>query len=114
AAERWLLREGRIEAAPLRRAAASGRPVAVLGTALAFLDLMASDRAPLTLPSGSWLLETGGYKGSRRNLEKAEFYRRLSEYFGVPVDLIHNEYGMTEISSPFYSRGLDRPHRGAP
>jgi hypothetical protein len=31
----------------------------------------------------------------------------------VALEAIHNEYGMTEISSPFYTRGLGQPHRGA-
>jgi hypothetical protein len=58
-------------------------------------------------------METGGYKGSTRSLAKRDFYDQLSAYFQVPTEAIHNEYGMTEISSPFYTRGLDQTHRGA-
>ena len=85
-------------------------PILLAGTALAFLHLLES--TPVALPPGSHLLETGGYKGVAVELDKAGFYERLSDRLGVAVDCIHNEYSMTELSSQFYSRGLDRPHRG--
>jgi hypothetical protein len=59
-------------------------------------------------------METGGFKGRDRTIEKSELYRELSNYFRIPIDSIWNEYGMTELSSQFYSSGVDRPHIGPP
>lgn len=112
-APRWLLRDARHHLEALRQAAAAGAPVQLLGTALAFLEVVETT-APLELPAGSWLMETGGYKGSARSMEKAELYALLGRHFGLAPGAICNEYGMTEISSPFYTHGLGQPHRGAP
>lgn len=91
------------------------RPVLIFGTALAFLKAIKSSGATagsLNLSPGSFLFETGGYKGSGRSLEKADFYSQLARVFATPADSIFNEYSMTELSSQFYSFGLDRPHVG--
>ncbi|NWK54354.1 hypothetical protein HW115_01935 [Verrucomicrobiaceae bacterium N1E253] len=89
-------------------------PLAILGTALAFLHLLESCTIPVQLPPGSWIMETGGYKGSQRSLSKQELYRRLQNQFGIPPKLIVNEYSMTELSSQFYTRGLENAHHGPP
>ena len=94
---------------------AAGSAVLLLcGTALAFHHLLtkAQRRGAPRLPGGSWLLETGGYKGRAIDIAKAEFYARLSERFGVPETRILNEYSMTELSSQFYTTGLGNSHRG--
>ena len=57
-------------------------------------------------------METGGYKGSGRVLEKPELYRLFERHLGVSADRIINEYSMTELSSQFYTEGTGRPHRG--
>ena len=49
-------------------------------------------------------METGGMKGQRKELPKAEMHRRLQESFGVSS--IYSEYGMTELSSQLYSIGF--------
>lgn len=91
------------------------RPVALLGTALAFLHLSEQvggecfDRL-----TGTLVLETGGYKGSGREVAKADLYRRIGGLFDLEADDIVNEYGMTELSSQFYTRGLGQPHEGPP
>lgn len=93
------------------------RPVLVFGTALAFLktiEHLAATKDTLNLPPGSLLCETGGYKGSGRSLDKVDFYSQLTRVFATPTDNIFNEYSMTELSSQFYSFGLDRPHMGPP
>jgi Acyl-protein synthetase, LuxE len=90
-------------------------PITLLGTALAFLDLLEhSTESPLRLPKGSLLMETGGFKGSSRVIEKSELYRRLADHFRIPTDDIWNEYGMTELSSQFYASGADGFHHGPP
>jgi hypothetical protein len=88
-------------------------PVMLFGTALAFLNILESSaQSPIPLREGSLVMETGGFKGSNRTIEKTELYRELSNFFSIPTDSIWNEYGMTELSSQFYSFGLDRPHLG--
>jgi Acyl-protein synthetase, LuxE len=89
--------------------------VTLFGTALAFLNLLELAREqPFQLPPGSILIETGGFKGSGREIGKSALYKQLSEHLGVPVDSIWNEYGMTELSSQFYSCGIERSHRPPP
>ncbi len=89
-------------------------PVVLFGTALAFLQLFEDlGDAVWELPAGSLAVETGGYKGTRRDLPKADLYRLFGEKLGLPVDSVWNEYGMTELSSQFYTQGLGRPHQGA-
>jgi hypothetical protein len=90
-------------------------PVILFGTALAFLDILeTSAGSAISLPEGSLIMETGGFKGSDRTIEKTELYRAISNYFGIPTKSIWNEYGMTELSSQFYSSGIDQPHAGPP
>lgn len=90
-------------------------PVCLLGTALGYLHLFeALGARKLRLPAGSAAMETGGYKGSGRNVPRAELYGLFSEKLGIaPADII-NEYGMTELSSQFYARGPSGWHSGAP
>lgn len=106
---RWEELAARIEAAP------QDRPLTLFGTALGFLDFFEwlGDRT-LSLPPGSLALETGGYKGTHRNLPKTDLYALFETRLGLAADAIWNEYGMTELSSQFYTHGLGRPHRGAP
>ena len=47
-------------------------------------------------------METGGFKGRSRVLERPEFYASLSGAHGIPFEAIVNEYGMTELLSQFY------------
>lgn len=90
-------------------------PVALLGTALSFLNLFERlGQRTYTLPQGSFAMETGGYKGSGRSLSKAELYAMFTRYFGILPNSVINEYGMTELSSQFYSRGLGNPHEAPP
>ena len=70
--------------------------------------------AGVVLPAGSEMMETGGYKGTGRTLTKAELYGKFARWLGLPAEAVINEYGMTELSTPFYTRGLGRPHAGPP
>ena len=101
-------------ATSLRRLTARG-PCAIFGTALAFLALferMGKER--VRVPEGSFAFETGGYKGSGRDIPKAELYAKFSAHLGLHADSIWNEYGMTELSSQAYTRGLGRAHEAPP
>ena len=105
-----------IHAAPekLMRLAAAG-PCAIFGTALAFLALFERmDGERIRLPRGSHALETGGYKGTGRDIPKPQLYAMFREFLGLPADAIWNEYGMTELSSQAYTRGLTRAHETPP
>jgi len=111
----WVLTaEGQIDFAALEAALADPRPVALLGTALAFLNFFEQSTASFRLPEGSFAMETGGYKGSGRSLPKAELYALFAERFGLEEDAVWNEYGMTELSSQGYTHGLGRPHHTPP
>jgi hypothetical protein len=115
--ERFVItNNGCLELGRLREMLASpGHAVTLFGTALAFLNLLETDQDhAMALPAESIIVETGGFKGSGREIPKHHLYERLSLRFGIPVDSIWNEYGMTELSSQFYSRGVGRSHRGPP
>ena len=98
----------------LEAVSAERKPLVLFGTALALLNFFEwlGDRQ-LELPSGSVAVETGGYKGTNRSLPKSELYSSFQRHLGLDANQIWNEYGMTELSSQFYARGLRNPHRGA-
>ena len=105
----FVTRDGVIDTAGLSEvlveAGARGTPILLAGTAFAFvhwLDWLKERSAGFDLPPGSLIMETGGFKGRSRVLERSEFYASLSEAHGVPVEAIVNEYGMTELLSQFY------------
>ena len=96
----------------LHEARKAGRPVAVMGTAFSFvhlLDGLAGKNRRLNLPSGSRVLETGGYKGRSRALAKSELHSLITERLGIPADHIVCEYGMSELSSQAYDLSLGYP-----
>jgi hypothetical protein len=49
------------------------------------------------------VMETGGMKGRRKELIRDELHKKLKQGFGV--EIIHSEYGMTELLSQAYSKG---------
>jgi len=98
--------------AALERACAEGVPVALCGTAFAFvhlLDDLAGRGARLALPAGSRAMETGGFKGRSRELPRATLYGGIEDALGVPGEWIVNQYGMTELGSQFYDSVLCQP-----
>lgn len=91
----------------LQAAIATGEPVFLPGTAFNFiqlLDALAAERIRLTLPPGSVVMETGGYKGRTRELPRAELHALITETLGIPASHIVCEYGMCELSSQAYDR----------
>jgi hypothetical protein len=80
--------------------AADPKPKILLGVSYALWDL-AEKYAPKL--SNTIVMETGGMKGHREELPKAEFHKILTEAFGV--EAIHSEYGMAELTSQGYSDG---------
>lgn len=93
----------------LREAERHGSPVLLAGTAFAlarWLDVAKEETWQVTLPEGSRIMETGGYKGRARALSREDLYRGLQDAFGVPPGRVVNEYGMTELLSQFYETVL--------
>jgi hypothetical protein len=72
----------------------------LLGVSFALLDF--AERFPMDL-SGITIMETGGMKGKRREMTRTELHESLQQSFNV--DLIHSEYGMTELFSQAYAQG---------
>ena len=102
------------DAAEIDRLASLG-PCALFGTALAFLSLFERlEPRCVRLPAGSFAVETGGYKGSGRDIPKTGLYAKFRKFLGLPADAVWNEYGMTELSSQAYTHGLGRPHQAPP
>jgi len=92
--------------------AARQEPILLFGTAFAFVGLFDSTAANWTLPAGSLIIETGGFKGRTREVAREDLYAMLSSRLGAPVDRCYSEYGMSEMASQFYGRGLDPIKRG--
>jgi hypothetical protein len=96
--------------AVLRESVAANCSVLLLGTAFNFihlLDHLKQLRLPLSLPTGSRALETGGYKGRSRILPKAELHALIIELLGIPPASIVSEYGMSELSSQAYDHAIE-------
>lgn len=114
-ADGWYVDEQGLRLADLERSLrqADG-PVALLGTAFAFVHL-ADSGVRVTLPPGSRVMETGGFKGKSREVDRAELYRLIREALGPDVACI-NQYGMTEMSSNCYDQTLvtGSPRKGGP
>jgi hypothetical protein len=93
----------------------AGQPVLLLGTALAFLHWFEALKGEsVTLSRGSLAFETGGYKGTGRTLSKEALYEMFHLRLGLAAHDVINEYGMTELSSQCYTRGLGLPHVAPP
>ena len=97
--------------AALHTAERRAAPVVLLGTAFMFvhlLDELERRALRLSLPSGTRVMETGGYKGRTRELPKAELHALITARLGVPARDILCEYGMSELSSQAYSLATDQ------
>lgn len=92
-------------------------PVAIFGTAFAFVllaDELARRGRSHKLPSGSRVMETGGYKGRSRVVAKSELHRMITRSLGVPATHIVAEYGMCELGSQAYDHVVGKPCSVAP
>lgn len=92
----------------LAQAQRDGEPYALLGASYSFVHLMDELQQrgqTFSLPPGSRLFDTGGFKGQSRELSVDDFYRQLTTRFGVPASACTNMYGMTELSTQFYDDG---------
>lgn len=78
-----------------------GHPTLLLGVSFALLDL--AEQYPLPLWNHIHLMETGGMKGRREEMVRSELHQRLTKAFDL--QMVHSEYGMTELLSQAYSDG---------
>lgn len=72
----------------------------LIGVSFALLDFCEKHQLKLR---NTTIMETGGMKGRRKELIREELHDLLKQGFGV--DVIHSEYGMTELLSQAYSKG---------
>ncbi|RNC87781.1 MAG: acyl transferase [Winogradskyella sp.] len=77
-----------------------GQKTLLIGVSFALLDLVETFQFNL---EQTIIMETGGMKGRRKELIRAELHAILKQGFGV--EFIHSEYGMTELLSQAYSMG---------
>jgi len=87
-------------------------PITLFGTAFAFVQLFDDTNQNWHLPIGSLVIETGGFKGRTREVPREEMYGLFETRLGVPIENCYSEYGMSEMASQFYGRGLDPVKRG--
>ncbi|MGA8532832.1 MAG: hypothetical protein WB615_01850 [Candidatus Tumulicola sp.] len=115
----WYLRGDRLAVedfvADAQSAIHEGSPACIAATAFALanlLDALEQRNVLLPLPSGSRMMETGGFKGRARVVEREELYRRAGRLFGLPPQAVLAEYGMTELTSQYYDDALLRNDDG--
>ncbi len=105
----WYLRGDTLDVASfvddMSSASGENTPVCITATAFALvhlLDAMDAQGSHFTLPNGSRVVETGGFKGRSRTVGRTELYGRIAERFCIPPRSIVAEYGMTELTSQYY------------
>jgi hypothetical protein len=101
----------------LEESESTERPIILLGTVAAYVRLLEDlDQRGrrFDLPSGSRLMETGGFKRPQREISRVEFYAWLVERLGIPEAYCVAEYGMTEMCSQFYDNVLRDRSSGRP
>jgi hypothetical protein len=76
-------------------------PTLLIGVSFALLDF--TEKYQLDFPE-LIVMETGGMKGRRREITRSELHDDIKKGFNTQV--IHSEYGMTELLSQGYSKGL--------
>ncbi len=78
----------------------TGTPTLLLGVTFALLDF--AEAFPMAL-ANTIVMETGGMKGRKTEMTRAEVHAILKRQWQLPR--IHSEYGMTELLSQAYSKG---------
>jgi hypothetical protein len=89
----------------LGRAVAADQPVVMLGGSFAFVNLCERLRAlhkRWRLPSGSRVVDAGGFKGRSRCMSVEALRALVADTFGVPKTRFTNIFGMTELASQLY------------
>ena len=87
----------------LRHLEAKRQQTLLIGVTFGLLDF--AEAYPQQLEH-TIVMETGGMKGRRREMTRAEVHGLLKK--GLGVNEVHSEYGMTELLSQAYSKGDGR------
>ncbi len=77
----------------------TNQKVILIGVSYALMDLCDTG---IELNDNFTVMETGGMKGTRKELLKPELHAYLKK--GFKINTIHSEYGMTELLSQAYSK----------
>jgi len=88
-------------ASSLKALSLNGMKSILIGVSFALLDFAA--QYPFQLGENIIIMETGGMKGRKEEITRAELHQKLGKAF--QRKLIHSEYGMTELLSQAYSAG---------
>ncbi len=75
-------------------------PTVLLGVSFGLLDFIEDHQIDF---KDLIVMETGGMKGRRKEMTRQELHLPIQSAFGI--DVIHSEYGMTELFSQAYSLG---------
>lgn len=78
--------------------------VLLIGVTFGLLDFAEDHQVKLL--ENAIVMETGGMKGRRKEMVRAEVHAELLDAFRI--EHIHSEYGMTELLSQAYAQGGDR------
>lgn len=92
----------------LEKREAEGNPYALLGASFSFVHLfeaLEKRGRKFSLPKGSKILDTGGFKNQSETLDLALFYEKMTDTLGVERENCINMFGMTELSTQFYDDG---------
>lgn len=84
----------------LQKLEQQGQKTLLIGVTFGLLDFAEKYRMEL---KNTVIMETGGMKGRRKEITRAELHAILTQRLGV--ETIHAEYGMTELLSQAYSKG---------
>lgn len=84
----------------LNKLKTNGQKTLLIGVTYALLDF--TEQYQMDFPE-LIVMETGGMKGKRKEMVRAELHHLLCDAFGI--EHIHSEYGMTELLSQAYSKG---------
>lgn len=107
----WHVKDGAVDlegiAAACARAREQEAAAIVLGTSFAYVHMLdALGAEDLSLPPGSRVMQTGGFKGRSREVSAPELRRAIAQRFAMTEVSVVAEYGMTELSSQLYEGTL--------
>ncbi len=84
----------------------SKEDIIIYSTAITLYNFLKSTNQSFLLPKNSIIIETGGFKSLQSEISKRELYDLISKRFGLDKRRILSEFGMTELSSQYYSNNL--------
>jgi hypothetical protein len=113
------LHDGQLDLDSLLRAVGQARqsntPLVIAGTSFAFVHFLDAvqesgvGHSHWQLPTGSRVMETGGFKGRSREVPREVLRADIADCFGIAQTSVVNQYGMTELGSQFYDSTLLDP-----